>query len=178
MQNWYQSISAESWIKIWLPFTSSYCRIVVCLAELPGDWFYCISIFDLDNNLFQVNLVPTTVLSDFVNSLGRANNHEISDDIIHLFHTFLKLKKIHWIMIIYMDIEADCWMTGQCWMTMSPNNIRLEVKTLISFIGCHPTLSVYKLKLWIHFRCCHPTILPCTNLPLTPPNIHFLCFII
>ena len=30
-------------------------------------------------------------------------------------------------------IEADCWMSGQCWMTMTPNNIRLEVKTLISF---------------------------------------------
>ena len=44
-------------------------------------------------------------------------------------------------------LEADCWMSGQCWMTMTPNNIRLEVKTLISFIGCHPTISVYNLKL-------------------------------
>ena len=45
-----------------------------------------------------------------------------------------------------ISIEADCWMAGQCWMTMSPNNIRLEVKTLISFISCHPTILVYKLK--------------------------------
>ena len=44
------------------------------------------------------------------------------------------------------QIEADCWMAGQCWMTISPNNIRLEVKTLISFISCHPTILVYKLK--------------------------------
>ena len=39
-------------------------------------------------------------------------------------------------------IEADCWMSGQCWMTMTPNNIRLEVETLISFISCHPTILV------------------------------------
>ena len=67
---------------------------------------------------------------------------------------------------IKLSIEADCWMAGQCWMTMSPNNIRLEVKTLISFIGCHPTILVYKLKYWIHFRCCHPAISTCKNLPL------------
>ena len=31
-------------------------------------------------------------------------------------------------------IQADCRMSGQCWMTMTP-------------IGCHPTIiSVYKLK--------------------------------
>ena len=45
-----------------------------------------------------------------------------------------------------INVEANCWMSGQCWMTMTPNNIRLEVKTLISFISCHPTISVYKLK--------------------------------
>ena len=29
-----------------------------------------------------------------------------------------------------IKIEADCWMAGQCWMTMSPNNIRLEVNPM------------------------------------------------
>ena len=29
-------------------------------------------------------------------------------------------------------IEADCWMSGQCWMTMTPNNMILEVKTWFS----------------------------------------------
>jgi len=57
------------------------------LAAIAGLWFVWQN--------YLVNLVPTTVLSDFVNSLGRANNHEISDDIIHLLHTFSKLKKIH-----------------------------------------------------------------------------------
>merc|ERR1719282_985891 len=52
------------------------------LAAIAGLWFVWQN--------YLVNLVPTTVLSDFVNSLGRANNHEISDDIIHLFHTFIK----------------------------------------------------------------------------------------
>ena len=63
-------------------------------------------------------------------------------------------------------IEADCWMSEQCWMSMTPNNIKLEVKTLFSFISCHPTILVYKLKYWIHFRCCHPAISPSNNLPL------------
>ena len=57
-------------------------------------------------------------------------------------------------------------MSGQCWMTMTSNNIRLEVKTLTSFMSCHPTILVYKLKYWIHFRCCHPAISTCKNLPL------------
>ena len=70
-------------------------------------------------------------------------------------------------------IEADCWMSEQCWMSMTPNNIKLEVKTLISFISCHPTIFAYKLKYWIHFRCCHPAILTCKNLPLyTSPSQH------
>ena len=38
---------------------------------------------------------------------------------------------------------AGCWMSGQCWMTMTPNNIRLEVRTWISYISCHPIISVY-----------------------------------
>ena len=33
------------------------------------------------------------------------------------------------------SIEADCWMSGQCWMTMTPNNIRLEVKTSEGDLG-------------------------------------------
>ena len=51
-------------------------------------------------------------------------------------------------------------------MKISPNNIRLEVKTLISFISFHPTILVYKLKYWIHFRCFHPAIFSSNNLPL------------
>ena len=58
-------------------------------------------------------------------------------------------------------------MKGQCWMKISPNNIRLEFKTLISFISFHPTILVYKLKHWIHFRCFHPAIFPSNNPPLT-----------
>ena len=59
-------------------------------------------------------------------------------------------------------------MKGQCWMKTSPNNIRLEVKTLISFISFQPTILVYKLKHWIHFRCFHLAIFPSNNLPLYP----------
>ena len=51
-------------------------------------------------------------------------------------------------------------------MKASPNNIRLEVKTFISFLSFHPTILVYKLRYWIHFRCWHPAILTCKNLPL------------
>ena len=69
-------------------------------------------------------------------------------------------------------------MKGQCWMKISPNNIRLEVKTSISFISFHPTILVYKLKHWIHFRCFHPAISTCKNLPLHvtfPSSFSVLC---
>ena len=87
------------------------------------------------------------------------------NDLFQVVLCFLILITFSSLMIVV--IEADCWMKGQCWMKISTNNIRLEVKTLISFISFHPTILVYKLKHWIHFRCFHPAIFPSNNPPLT-----------